>query len=314
MTVTRAARLTGAALCAALALITVGWILRDLAVLTGSPGDLGWYWAGDHRLPPRERSATSGLDPVLIGVYAATAVAALRSPLAAPAFAAAGSVTLAVRLPGLWATGAGNAALVTTLLDLGLAAGLLVIAAVGRRSADTPYTPLPARPHPGPAVAAGVLLLLAALVRAAWEVYLALELPVEISIDRFTGGRSVLAPLLAPPPGWLSAVLVLLALTAAGGAFARSPFSRPLGLIVGVLLCGSGVMGLALAVRYEILDRISRLAGVEQLSQLTAVFYLLAGAAVLAVLVGRGEHRVTPAPPSLPVPPPAPPSPRPPGW
>ncbi|MBT2438832.1 hypothetical protein J7E93_01555 [Streptomyces sp. ISL-36] len=311
---TRAARLTGAALCVALALIAVGWILRDLAVTTGSPADLAWYWAGDHRLPLRGRSATSGLDPVLIVVYVTTAVAALRSPVAASALAATGAVTLAVRLPGLWAAATGSAALVTTLLELAIGAALLVTAAAGRRSADSAYEPLPTRPRPGPAVAAGVLLLLSGLVWAAWEVHWALELPAEITVDRFTGGRSVLAPLLAPPPGWLTAVLVLLALTAGASAFARPPYARPLGLVAGALLCGWGVMGLALAARYELLGRFPGLYGVERLSLLTSLFDLLAGAAVLAVLAGRGEQPAAPAPPWTPARPPAPPSPPPPGW
>ncbi|MFF8608639.1 hypothetical protein ACF06X_22165 [Streptomyces sp. NPDC015346] len=314
MTVTRAARLTGAALSGALALVVVGWILRDLAVTTGSPADLFWHWAGDPVPPLRERSATSALDPVLTVVYAVTAVAALRSPVAASALAATGAVTLAVRLPGLWTTAADPAALITTLLELALAAALLLTAAFGRRPADTAHEPLPTRPRPARAVAAGVLLLLAGLVGAAWEVHWALEDPAEITVDRFTGGRSVLAPLLAPPPGWLGAVLVLLALTAAGSAFARRPYARPLGLVAGALLCGFGGMGLALAVRYELLDRLSGPYGVEQLSLVSALFDLLAGAAVLAVLAGRGEPRVAPAPPRTPALPPAPPSPRPPGW
>ncbi|MCZ0981154.1 hypothetical protein O1L60_25230 [Streptomyces diastatochromogenes] len=52
MTVTRPARLTGAALCAALALGAAVWILQDLAALR-SPADLAWYWAGDHHFLTR---------------------------------------------------------------------------------------------------------------------------------------------------------------------------------------------------------------------------------------------------------------------
>ncbi|ROQ34176.1 hypothetical protein EDD98_3211 [Streptomyces sp. PanSC19] len=196
VTVTRPARLTGAALCAALALTVAVWILQDLAVL-GSPVDLARYWAGDHRFPTRGRSATSPLDPVLLAAYAATAVAALRSPHAASALAAAGTATLALRLPGLWA--AGNGALVTALLELALAAGLLLTAAVGR-PADAPHEPRPARPRTGPAVTAGILLAAAALLLALGELYRAGALPLEATVDRFTGGRSVVAPALAPRP------------------------------------------------------------------------------------------------------------------
>ncbi|MEV4945164.1 hypothetical protein [Streptomyces sp. NPDC053755] len=311
MTVTRAARLTGAALSVALALTAVGWILRDLAVLTGPPADLLRYWAGDHRLP-RERLATSGLDPVLAVVYAVTALTAVRSPGAAGAFAVTGGVTVAVRMPGLWATGSGNGALITTLVALGLAAALLVTAAVGRRPADTPSEPLPARPRPGPAAASGVLLLLAGLFGAAWEVHLAVDLPAELTFDRFTGGRSALAPLLAPPPGWLATVLALLALIAAGGALARSAASRPLGLAAAALLCGTALMGLAPALRADFHRQVSALAPAERLTHVTSLFDLLAGAAVLVLLASRGEAAATPPP--LPALPPAPPSPRPPGW
>ncbi|MFD7322475.1 hypothetical protein ACFV9D_15520 [Streptomyces sp. NPDC059875] len=314
MTVTRAARLTGAALSLVLALVTAGWILRDVAALGGSYTDLAWYWAGDHRLLLRDRSATTGFDLVLTGIYVATAVAALRSPLAASAFAATGAVTLALRLPGMWATGDGNGALLTTLLDLALAAGLLVTAAVGRRPADSVYEPLPSRPRSGPAIAAAVLLLIAALAETAWEVYWALELPAEITVDRFTGGRSLLAPLLAPPPGWLVAVVVLLMLTAAGGAFARRPYARPLGLVSGALLCGGGIMGFLAAVRYELIENVVHRDLPEQLTVLSSAFYVLAGAAVLVVLAGRGERPVAPAPLGTPVLPPAPPFPPPPGW
>ncbi|MEU6879665.1 hypothetical protein [Streptomyces sp. NPDC046712] len=313
MTVTRAARLTGAALSAALALITAGWLLRDLSALGGSPAELAWYWAGDHRTL-RGRSATSGFDLILTGVYIATAVAALRSPVAASALAATGALTLALRLPGLWATAAGSDALLTTLFHLALAAALLVVAAVGRRPANAAYEAVPTRPRTGPAVTAAVLLLIAGLVETAWEIYWALELPAEFTVDRFTGGRSVLAPMLAPPPGWLAAVLVLLTLTAAGSAFARPPYSRPLGLVTGAFLCGGGLMGFLMGVRYGLVENFFRGDETQQLSVLSSVFYVLAGATVLVVLAVRGERRVAPAPPGTPALAPTPPYPRPPGW
>ncbi|MYV69101.1 hypothetical protein GT043_24800, partial [Streptomyces sp. SID2131] len=108
--------------------------------------------------------------------------------------------TLALRLPGLWTPVSG--ALVTALLELALAAGLVLVAAVGRRPPQTPYEPLPGRPRTGPAVVAGILLAAAALTAAGWELYWAVRLPSEITVDRFTGGRSVVGAALAPPPGW----------------------------------------------------------------------------------------------------------------
>ncbi|MFE7602830.1 hypothetical protein [Streptomyces sp. NPDC057494] len=312
MTVTRPARLTGAALCAALALIAAVWILQDLAEL-GSPADLAWYWAGDHHFLIRGRSTTSLIDPVLLAAYAAVVVAALRSRHAASALAAAGAVTLALRLPGLWAPGSG--ALVTALLELALAAGLVLTAAVGRRPADAPYEPEPTRPRTGPAITAGILLALAALVVTLWELYWAGELPLEVTVDRFTGGRSVVKPALAPPPGWLSAIAVGLYGTAAVSCFLRARHGRAFGLLAAVLLTAGGLGGVARAVRYETLTHLGALTTPDTADVLTSVLELLAGITVLALLAGRGAPATAPGPhPAAGARPPAPPYPPPPGW
>ncbi|MER5310160.1 hypothetical protein ABT034_20515 [Streptomyces sp. NPDC002773] len=312
MTLTRPARLAGAALCAALALIAAVWILKDLAAL-GSPADLGWYWAGDHHFLIRGRSATSLVDPVLLAVSAATAVAALRSRHAASALAATGAVTLALRLPGLWATDSG--ALVTALLALALAAALVALAAAGRRRVTTSYEQPPTRPRTGPAVTAGVLLAVAVLVTVAWEVYWAVELPVEITVDRFVGGRSVIKPALAPPPGWLSLVLVALYGTAAVSALVRARHSRAFGLLAGVFLTAGGIADVARTGRNELVGRAEDLATAPGMEVLSAFFGLLAGGAVLVLLAGRGAPAAVPGPyPPHRMPPPAPPYPPPPGW
>ncbi|KQX59615.1 MULTISPECIES: hypothetical protein [unclassified Streptomyces] len=314
MTVTRPARLTGAALCAALALLSAVWILKDLAGL-GSPSDLGWYWAGDPHFLLRGQSATSLTDPVLLAVSVATVVAALRSRHAASALAAAGAVTLALRLPGLWAPGSG--ALVTALLSLALAVGLLVTAAAGRRSGAAPYEPRPSSPRTGPAVAAGVLLAVAALVTVLWELYWATAMDLDITVDRFTGGRTVIKAALAPPPAWLSLVLVALYGTAAGSAFARARHTRAFGLLAGVFLAAGGLAGVARATRYEVIGDFGGLSTTDRLSLLTTCFGLLAGIAVLALLAGRGAPAPAAAPAPYPpagMPPPAPPYPPPPGW
>ncbi|MEU7295061.1 hypothetical protein AB0A76_17860 [Streptomyces exfoliatus] len=312
MTVTRPARLTGAALCAALALIAAVWILKDLAVL-GSPADLAWYWAGDHHFLIRGRSATSLVDPVLLAVSAAAAVAALRSRHAASALAATGTVTLALRLPGLWAPGTG--ALVTALLALALAAGLIVTAAAGRRPVTASYEQPATRPRTGPAVAAGALLAVSALLVVLWELYWATELPLEITVDRFTGGRSVIKAALAPPPGWLSLVLLALYGTAAVAAFARARHSRAFALLAGVFLAAGGLAEVARTARYELVGRLGDLPAADLLAVLNAYVGLLAGLAVLALLAGRGAPAAAPAPyPPAGMPPPAPPHPPPPGW
>ncbi|MET9373391.1 hypothetical protein ABZX98_04445 [Streptomyces sp. NPDC002992] len=310
MTVTRPARLTGAALCGALTLVIVVWLLRDLAAF-GSPAELAWYWAGEHVFLLRRRAATSLVDPLLLLACVATAVAALRSPRVAPALAVTGAVTLALRLPGLWATGVD--ALVTTLVTLALAAGLVLTAAAGRRPAEFPEE-LPTRPRTGPAVAAGVLCAVGGLAGAAWEVHWATTLPVEFTVDRFTGGRSLLLPALAVPPGWLNVVLAGLLLLAATSAFARVPLARPLGLLAGLLLTGWGVAGVALATRLGQVEHFGALEPVGRLTLATSVYDLLAGATVLVLLAVPGaparplrHHPVAALPPP-------PPHPRPPGW
>ncbi|MFF1510604.1 hypothetical protein [Streptomyces sp. NPDC058326] len=312
MTVTRPARLTGAALCAALALIAAVWILKDLAAL-GSPADLAWYWAGDHHFLIRGRSATSLIDPVLLAVSAATAVAALRSRHAASALAATGAVTLALRLPGLWAPASG--ALVTAFLELALAAGLVITAAAGRRPVTASYEQPATRPRTGPAIAAGILLAVATLVTVLWELYWATELPLEITVDRFIGGRSVLRADLAPPPGWLSLVLTALYGTAAVSAFVRARHSRSYGLLAGVFLVAGGIAETARTARYELVGRFGDITTAEQMDVLSACFGVLAGIAVLVLLAGRGAPAAAPGafPPAR-MPPPAPPYPPPPGW
>ncbi|MFD4373442.1 hypothetical protein [Streptomyces sp. NPDC058486] len=314
MTVTRPARLTGAALAAVLALVPFVWILRDLAAL-GSPEDLFWYWAGDSFRLTHARAATTLLDPVLCLAAAGTALAALRSRHAAAALAATGAVTLAVRLPGLWTHGTGP--LVTALAELALAAGLLVTALAGRRPPAGPDEPPPTRPRPGPAVAAGVLLAVAALVLLAWELRWATRLDPRFAVDRFTGGRSVLSTALGVPPGWLAAVLVALHLTAAVSAFAAARHTRPLGLLAAGLLLAGSLAELARLIRLHLLhdlrDVMAPEVGVPGIA--TTVYGVLAGAAVLALLAGRGAPDATPAPWAPAAPPaPPPPYPRPPGW
>ncbi|MFD5325692.1 hypothetical protein [Streptomyces sp. NPDC127092] len=320
MTVTRTARLTGAALCAALALVGIVWLLRDLAAF-GPTTELLWYWAGDHGFRIHQTAATTLVDPLLLVAHVVTAVVALRSPLAAPALAVTGLTTLALRLPGLWASGI--EALVTTLLTLALAGGLVVTAAAGRRddgsghdrgghaAGGEPYGP--ERPRTGPAVTAGILCALAGLIWAAWELRWATLLPVEYTVGRYTGGRSLMLPTLAVPPGWLNAVFVLLLLTAAGSAFARARHTRPLGLLAGLLLAGVGAGGTAAALRPNWHTYVPELDLYSVAYDLGCFYALAAGLAVLLLLGRPGRRRRVPYRPAAALPP-APPARRPPGW
>ncbi|MGW5423819.1 hypothetical protein [Streptomyces sp. NPDC003943] len=322
MTVTRTARLTGAALCGALALVLVVWLLRDLATFGPTP-ELLWYWAGDHTVRVHGTTATSFVDPLLLVAYVVTAVTALRSPLAGPALAVTGITTLALRLPGLWASGV--EALVTTLLSLGLATGLAVTAAAGREvagggrdgaggaDAAAGAAGAPARPRTGPAVAAGILCAGGGLMWAAWEARWAALLPPEYTISRYTGAPALLLPSLAVPPGWLDAVLVLLLLAAAGSAFARARHTRPLGLLGGLLLAGCGAGGVAAALRSGRSPLVPEPDLYARLYDLTAGYALLAGLAVLVLLGRSWQPRRVPYRPVAALPP-APPAHRPPGW
>ncbi|MGW7370186.1 hypothetical protein ACWGI8_43925, partial [Streptomyces sp. NPDC054841] len=299
MAFTRGARITGAALCAVLAALAAAWIVRDLRAAE-EPLDLWWFWAGDGRTAvPARRLTTTLQDPVLLVGYVVVGVAALRSRVAAAALVAAGVVTLAVRLPGLWLLSAvwmdlratdelRSRALVSVFVALGIAVGLLITAAAGRRPAESPYGVAPIRPSHGVSVTAFLLLATVAGIRAAWEVYWTSEIPASSYADRFTGSANLMLPLLGPPPGWLNAAVVLICLAAAGGALFHAVYSRPLGLAAAGLLIASGATGLALAIRFELIGGFGDLPVRDQLAVGSWTFELVAGVAVLLVLARRG--------------------------
>ncbi|MFJ6819137.1 hypothetical protein ACIQRJ_01830 [Streptomyces niveus] len=301
MIFTRGARITGAVLCAALAVVVAAWIVRDLRVTDG-PLDLWWSWAdqasGRATAPP----ATSPLDPALLVVYAVVAFMVVRSAVAASALFATGLLTLAVRLPSLWVLNSswtdGRApdelrtrALLCVVGMLGAGVALLVTALAGRRPPDSAYALTPTRPTQGVSVVAFLLLGAVAGIWAAWEVYWGQRLGLGAYLDRVTG-ESVLMPLLGTPPGWLNASIALLCLAAAVGALFHTPFSRPLGMVAAALLVGVGGPALATALRYELLDHFAELATIEQLSLVSLLFGLGAGCLALFALAprGRGGH------------------------
>ncbi|WP_329035529.1 hypothetical protein OIE71_22330 [Streptomyces sp. NBC_01725] len=299
MIFTRGARITGAVLCTALAVVTAAWIVRDLT-RTDRPVDLWWFWAGQGDVGATAPPVTSLLDPVLLAVYAAVTVTVMRSAVAASALFATGVLTFAVRLPGLWVLGSswmdGRApdelrtrALLCAFGVLAVAVALIVTALAGRGAPDSAYALTPTRPAQGVAVTSFLLLGAAAGIWTAWEVYWGQRLGPGAYLDRVTG-ESVLMPLLGTPPGWLNAVIVLLCLAAAVGALFGTPFSRPLGMVVSALLVGVGGSALATALRYEQLDRFGELTTVEQLSLASLLFGLGAGTLALFALARRGER------------------------
>ncbi|MFB6951696.1 hypothetical protein ACFCXP_18895 [Streptomyces niveus] len=298
MIFTRGARITGAVLCAALAVVVAAWIVRDLRVTDG-PLDLWWSWADQDSGRAAAPPATSPLDPVLLVVYAVVAFVVVRSAVAASALFATGLLTLAVRLPSLWVLNSswtdGRApdelrtrALLCVVGMLGAGVALLVTALAGRRPPDSAYALTPTRPTQGVSVVAFLLLGAVAGIWAAWEVYWGQRLGLGAYLDRVTG-ESVLMPLLGTPPGWLNASIALLCLAAAVGALFHTPFSRPLGMVAAALLVGVGGP-VATALRYELLDHFAELATIEQLSLVSLLFGLGAGCLALFALAREGEE------------------------
>lgn len=330
---TRGARATGAVLCAVLAVIVAGWLVRDIRAADDF-GPLWRYWAGyyDARLPMLP--TTSAYDVVLLVVYLCAAVAALRSSVAAAVLVATGAVTIVLRLPGLWNIGESrmNArftddlrtrALLCAFAALAAGIALIITAGAGRRAARDFSERLPARPGQGAGVIAFLLLGAAGAVVIAWEIRQAVRIP-DIYPDWIVGGERVMQGLIDPPPGWFSAVLVLLCLFAGVSGLPRAVHARPFGLIAAALLLVGGVLGVVRAVHYELLDHFGDLHVEDQLTVLTGFFEVIAGAVVLLALARPGPE-APPAPPhqgygqgyGIPQPGvfgPPPPSQPPPGW
>ncbi|MFF1478854.1 hypothetical protein ACFVYD_14980 [Streptomyces sp. NPDC058301] len=296
-TLTAGARLTGAVLCAFLAVLTAAWLARDVHAAR-SLADLWWFWSGapKHGGTPL---TTGVLDLVLLVVYAVAAAVVPRSPAAAAVLCCVGAVTAALRVSSLWVLHHDDWTDSTALHDLhrrallstfaALAAGLALVitAAAGRRPDGAPGPRPAARPGAGAALTAFVLLGAAGLVAAAWEIYWAVELPGRQYRSRFSGTH---LPLLWIPGGWASVVLAAIALTAAGGGLARAVHVRPLGLVAAAILAASGALGISLAVRFELLDHFGDLETSAQLQVLTWFFQLVAGLLLVPVLARRGPE------------------------
>ncbi|MET9659864.1 hypothetical protein [Streptomyces sp. NPDC006510] len=305
MILTRGARVTGAVLCAVLAVIVAGWLVRDISAADDT-GRLWRHWAGyyDARMPLSP--ATSAYDVVLLVVYAVAAVASLRSSVAGAALVATGVITLAVRLPGLWNIGESRMdarfadelrtrALLCAFVSLAAGIALIITAAAGRRAPHDFSEGTPARPGQGAGLIAFLCLGAAGAVTIAWEIRQAMRFS-DLYPDWYLGGDRVFQELIDPPPGWFMAVLALLCLFAATSALFRAVHARPFGLIAAVLLLGGGALGVARSVHYEMLDRFADLPVENQLIVLTGFFEVFAGAVVLLALARPGPA----APPALP--------------
>ncbi|MFJ9415987.1 hypothetical protein ACIRPT_17665 [Streptomyces sp. NPDC101227] len=316
------ARGLGALACSLLALLSVGWIIRDLGIAQ-HPADLWWTWLGQARRPAEFTAwATSALDPLLALGALAAAVAALRaaSSVASGALLALAAATALMRLPLLWVLGAGwlqglesgltGRARLTAGAEIALAVVLVAVVAAGRRpdgSADRdlrgvtqtaygvvhrlPYEEsggVPGRPRRGPAVTLGVLLGGAGLAIAAWEVHWWLRLDWGTYRKGLLGDASVFRALLQPPVHWQVAALALLALTGAAAALRRASWARPAAMAAGALLFAQAAAALAFANASGQLDRFPVLPGQAQLELGTALWVAAAGLAAVVAAAWPG--------------------------
>jgi hypothetical protein len=311
-TLARGARVFGAVLIAALALISLGWIIRDFTK-ANEVTDVWWNWTGLLARSEDGIWVASFIEPTLLLLYAVAAVTAVRSSSATAILAATGVLTVVLRTPGLWnlnadwmqgvSDGLMSKVLFSTIAAVVLGAVLIVTAVVGRRPAQEAvggygygFPPLndpaeepPARPTRGGAVAAFLMLGSGAAVLAAWEIRTAEQAGWDRYERLLTGERSNIVRLLDAPPAWTTWAVILVALVAAVGALAGAPFSRPLGLIVAAPVLAIGVFASAYAIKTDLFEQFGDLSIEQQLRLFTDVFEVVVGAAVLLVLA-RGER------------------------
>lgn len=301
-TLSRGARITGTVACALVALLSLGWIVRDVAV-TGDPGQVWWMWAG---VPPTSVAGqgvgVSGLtDLALVLVCGAAACTVPRSPAAASVLVAAGLLTVALRLPSLWILTSDwtrlwgdqrlrTLALTGAAVAVALGLVLLLVAVAGRRPPG-PYGEEPdARPGPAAARTACALLTALACVRAAWEVYRVHEYGWDVYRGALTGSRNNVLSLLHTPAAWQSLVLVLIALVAAVAALRRAGFSRPLGMTAAAVAVLWGALGLSVAAKSGLLADLGSGPANLLLSLAGSALSAVAGTLLLVVLAGRGRR------------------------
>ncbi|MET7933672.1 hypothetical protein [Streptomyces sp. NPDC005322] len=299
----RGARVFGALVCTVLGLISLAWIIRDLDK-ADEASHLWWTWSG---LPFRASGSVFGsslLDLVLLVVYAAVGIAALRSPSAAGALGTVAVVTVVLRLPSLWNLNAdwmqGIPDDLKTRADLSAWAAvvlgglLLATVAAARRPADldppgyaaSPADQPPARPGPGPAVIAALFLGAVGAVLAAWQIYWAQERGWD-SYKYLLTGKHTLATLLSAPAAWSEWAAAALCLAAAVTALARAPLARPLGMTAAALVLAKGISEVSLWFKLDYVDHLDDLPTVGVLSVLSAFFEAAAGLIALAALARR---------------------------
>ncbi|MFI6942148.1 hypothetical protein ACIBI4_22990 [Streptomyces sp. NPDC050418] len=305
---TRGARVTGSVASAAIALISAGWIVRDLYELE-SAGALWRLWAVIG--PPPQTIPYSGLvDIVLFLVGSAVAVTAVRSSSAASSLVAVGILAVIARAPSVWlmmdvdrfdALDLRVRALASAGATVGLGVILLLLAAFGRRPAgeSAGYSSAfgedrePVRPTLGAARTTFVFLCVAALAGIAWEIYGARELGWEFYRGLLTGTGPLATPL-SPPKGWIAWSTSLFALAATVAVLQRASFGRALGMCASAVYLAYGSLGIYSVAKGGLLDRFGDLSWTVRLDVLTAFWFALAGAITLVTLFFAFERRYEP--------------------
>ncbi|MFJ3236007.1 hypothetical protein [Streptomyces sp. NPDC086787] len=313
---TRKARVVGGLICAVLAVIELGWMIRDMDHV--GPHDTVWTWFGA-MLPGFYHAplATSQSDVVLLAVYAGACVVSTRSA-GSGALVTAAVFTLALRTPTVWIFSSDwteglpdrTRLLLTGITQVVAAVALIVTVIVSRRPADNPAlgTP-PARPRRVPAAVAGALLALYGLIGVAWQFYLMGKYTSKSagprSYEQLFTGEYTIGSLLGAPPAWNGWAIVALCLLTAAQAFVRTPVARMSGPALGLTL---SVSGAATLIFYHTAHMPFTLDAPtsEVLQRLTLVLEIAVGIAALSLFALRDRGRTpTSTPPDWQPPAPA---------
>ncbi|MEU6217900.1 hypothetical protein ABZ845_10325 [Streptomyces sp. NPDC047022] len=301
------ARVVARLICVVLALTELAWMIRDISDV--GLHDTLWTWSGV-MLPGAIHSllATSGLDVLLLAVFA-VACATAAKPSGAGVLVTAAALTLVYRTPTVWVMSSERYAGLpdrTWLLNTGIAGflgavALLITVRVGRRPAQDPALGgPPAPPRAVPAVFAGVLLAVDALINLAWQVYGMTRYTTEkygpFNYWNLLTGQEGLTSLLAPSFAWSGWARALLCLLAAVLAFVRMPPARALGIAVGCVTAVFGLVSIDMEAAQHVLFTFHGMPESGVVDQITVILEFIIGLGVLALLIPRGGRAATAAP------------------
>lgn len=302
---TRDARVVGGLICAALAVIELVWMIRDIHKVGAH--DTVWTWFGA-MLPGWEHAplATDAANVVLLAVYVGAGVTATRSARSAGsgALVTAAAFTLAFRTPTVWLFSSDwtkglperTWLLLSGIAQVTGAVALIVMVIVSRRPSGNPaFGTSPARPRPVPAVVAGVFLAVFGLVAVAWQFYFMHKYTAEDfgprSYEHMLTGEFTISSLLGAPPAWAGWAIAVLCLLTAVQAFVGTPVSRASGLAVGLLLSVTGTVSIAVYHTAHIPFALHDAPTPEILQRMTMLLEIAVGVAALALFAPRHSRR-----------------------